>query len=107
VLTGIEQTDDETVSMTSVGRVRAHLEIEEESFGFDTGCNSGGGQVRVDGDTLRLGEVVTTLRACTGQRDRVEREVMAVLGEERVTWSISSGQLRLTAGAATLLYDAE
>lgn len=103
-LTGIEEVDGDAVSLRSVRRVRAELEIVKGAIRYDTGCNSGGGTVRVRGDVLLLSEVVTTLRGCTGERGEVERGVMAVLGRKQVEWSVNGQELRLTAGPVTLLY---
>lgn len=105
-LTGIEEVDGDAVSLRRVPGSEAHLEVGEGSIGFDTGCNTGGGNVTVVDEVLRLSEVVTTLRACDDERGEVERSVMAVLGRDRVTWRIVGQELRLTAGKVTLHYRA-
>lgn len=105
-LSGIEETEGDTVSMRPVGRVRAVLGIERGAVTFTTGCNGGGGDVTVEDGVLRLSEVITTLRACEDERGEVERAVMAVLGRDRVTWSVAGDRLRLSAGDVALLYDA-
>ncbi|QZY29989.1 META domain-containing protein [Nocardioides coralli] len=105
-LTGIERVDGDAVSLRGVGSVEADLTIEEGGIRFRTGCNGGGGDVTVEDDQLVLSEVVTTLRACPGERGEVEAGVMAVLGAERVDWVITGQELRLGAGDVALLYEA-
>lgn len=103
-LSGIEETEGDVVSMRPVGRVRAVLGIERGAVRFTTGCNGGGGEVTVEDGVLRLTEVITTLRACEDRRGEVERAVMAVLGRDRVTWSVDGDRLRLAGGDVALLY---
>ena len=107
-LRGIEETDVDAVSMMMVTRTRRPvlLTVGKESIGFDTTCNTGGGDVRVVGDRLRLRNVVTTLRACLDERGEIEQGVMSVLGEQWVDWEIAGRELRLTVGDTALVYRA-
>lgn len=71
----------------------------------DTGCNSFGGSWSLSGDTLRLGEVAMTLRACVGDDG-------ATAQEEAITRALSATKtatvdgdrltIRATDGSATL-----
>lgn len=106
-LTGIQRTDGDAVSMTMARLTHpALLTIEQGSIGFDTTCNTGGGNVRVVRDRLRLGQVSTTLIACLDERGEIERSMMQVLGKTWVDWSIDGNELRLTHGATALVYRA-
>lgn len=68
----------------------------------ETGCNSGGGPYRIDGDRLVFGDLVLTKRACIGPAGEVEAAVLAVLGAKEVVFGIDGSTLRLVAGAAGL-----
>lgn len=103
-LVRIEQADGDTVSMTGVGRRRALLTVERGSIGFDTTCNTGGGNAKVVRDQLHLSQVFTTQRACLDDRGEIEKAVLAVLGQPRVDWEITDTRLRLTVGDMSLLY---
>jgi len=73
----------------------------------DTGCNSFGGSWSLTGDTLRLGEVAMTLRACvdddaaTAQEDAIARVLSATktatVDGDRLT-------IRATDGTTTLVF---
>jgi len=107
-LTGIEETDGDSVSFTRVPRtVTADLTIESSKVRVRTGCNSGSGHVTVVDDRLELRHMGFTLMGCIGVAGEVERGAMAVLGEREVRWSISGSQLRLEHGDHALIYDAE
>lgn len=73
----------------------------------DTGCNSFGGTWSITGDTLRLGQVAMTARACvdddaaTAQEDAIARALSATktatVDGDRLT-------IRATDGSATLVF---
>ena len=77
------------------------------TFVGDTGCNSFSGRWSVAGDTLRLGEVGMTARACvdddtaTAQEDAIARALSATktatVDGDRLT-------IRATDGTATLAF---
>ena len=95
-LTGIGEYDGDAGSMMSIPNgVSATLQIDGGDLTFQTGCNDGFGQVRVDGDELVLSGVGQTLVGCLGPRGDVEQGVLRVLRDGRVTWSINGKHLML------------
>ena len=107
-LTGIEETDGDSVGMMMIPpTVDAGVAIEDQRLVVRTGCNRGSAQVTVLEDRLELGPLALTRMACTGAADEVERGVVRVLDGSEVDWTISGTQLRLTRGDHALIYDAE
>ncbi len=72
----------------------------------ETGCNSGGGPYEIDGDELRVGDLLLTKRACLGAAGAVEAAVLAVLEADRVVFGIEGSTLRLVAGPMALDFSA-
>lgn len=72
----------------------------------DTGCNSFGGTWSVSGDTLRLGEVGMTLRACTDDDVTAQEEAVsrALSATKTVTVDGDRLTIRATDGSATLVF---
>lgn len=106
-LTGIEETDGDSIGMMGVPqRLGAYLMISGGELTFDTGCNSGGGDVTVRGDQLELRGVGITLVGCNGISGEVESGQLPVLMAGTVGWSIHGQELRLTRGGNSLLYTA-
>lgn len=107
-LTGLEETDGDSVGMTGVSRrLKARFEITGPSVTLALGCNSGEGRVEVRGDELRLRNVLLTVLGCLGLRREIEDDVTQVLLRRGwVDWAITGDQLRLTRGDTTLLYRA-
>jgi len=70
------------------------------------GCNTGGADVKVGEGVLQVGPVITTLMACTGEPGRVEADVLAVIKEGEVGYSIEADRLTLTNGDNGLVYRA-
>jgi heat shock protein HslJ len=107
-LTGIEETDGDSVGITGVpGKVEATLTIEGQRIHVETGCNTGGGTVTVVGDRLELRDLGFTLKGCLGVAGEVEHGVLRVLDGSPLSWRISGTQLRLENGDHALVYDAE
>ncbi len=70
--------------------------------GFD-GCNEWGARlVSSDGGVIVLGRVARTLIACTGAAERLERDVMAVIGAHRIDYGIDGPRLVLRVGEREL-----
>jgi heat shock protein HslJ len=65
---------------------------------IDTGCNSGSGTYEVDGDTLRVTDIQTTLVGCEGPSAQLENAVGAVLNAHEIQFAIEAGSLTLMAG---------
>jgi heat shock protein HslJ len=73
---------------------------------FNSGCNAGGGQYTVDGDSLHFSQIVSTTMACPDPRGSVETAVRAVLDGDPITFSIDGTTLTLKVGDKALQYDA-
>jgi heat shock protein HslJ len=107
-LTGIEETDGDSVGITGVpGKVEATLTIQGDRIQIETGCNTGGGRVTVVDDRLELRNLGFTLKGCLDVAGEVERGVLHVLDGGPLTWRINGTQLRLENGDHALVYDAE
>lgn len=104
-LTGIEETDGDSVGFEQVPRrIGAGLLVDDGAVTFDTGCNAGGGQVAVERRVLRLRQVAIENRGCLDDRGDLESRQLPVLMARRVDWSIGGGRLRLSRGPTTLVY---
>ena len=104
-LTGIEETSGGSVSLQRVDEPRSALRIRDGEISFGTTCNFAGGKVKVIGDRLRLGQIMSTLVGCVGERGRIEQDVMRVM-RRWVEWSVAGDELRLTRADLTLVYRA-
>src|SRR5690349_12795886 len=95
-LTGIGEYDGDLGSMSSAPEgVSSSLRIEGSDLTFETGCNSGFGHVQVEGDELALRGIGATLVGCNGARGEVERGVLSVLSDGRVSWDVHGTHLTL------------
>jgi len=75
----------------------------------NAGCNQFGGEAKVAGDSLRLGPLISTRRACADQA-RMEREQRFLDALERArSWRLDQGRLVLidSEGAARLRFEQE
>jgi heat shock protein HslJ len=68
------------------------------SVTLDTGCNSGGGRLTVDGQNLQFSDIATTERACDGAAGQVEALFLNVLQAPAIGYAIDAGSLTLMAG---------
>lgn len=82
------------------------MAIRGRELTFGTGCNSGRGNVGVQGDRLTLRGVGITRMKCVGIRGEIESAQVSVLMAEQVGWSTDGRELRLTHRDTTLLYRA-
>lgn len=82
--------------------IRASLRINAGVLQVNTGCNEGQAPVEVDGDTLRVGSLVLTRRACGPAAAEVERAMTRVLAGA-VTATIDGGSLQLAGAKGGLL----
>lgn len=87
VASSVPQGVSATLRFTADGRVELH-----------PGCNTGGGKVTVDGQTLRFTDMVLTQMACTGAGAQVEQELLALLSADAVRFSIDASTLTLQVG---------
>lgn len=65
---------------------------------INSGCNTGGGTYELTNDTITIGEIITTLRACGGADAQLESAVLAVINAGDVEYAIDAGSLTLIAG---------
>lgn len=78
------------------------LHPAQKQAGGGTGCNSFGGPYQLSGDSVRLGPLIATLRACLDpEMNRQERSFLTALGETR-TWQVTGDTLTLTGEAGQL-----
>ncbi|MEX2012018.1 MAG: META domain-containing protein [Chloroflexota bacterium] len=68
-----------------------------------TGCNQGGGSYAVEGNRMRIAEIVLTKMACDGPRGQTEAAVLAVLQADTLTHATDAGSLTLQAGPQGLV----
>jgi heat shock protein HslJ len=107
-LTGVEERDGAAVGMTTVPRrTDAWLRIADGELRFETGCSSGGGDVRVEGDRLHLRRVVVTTAGCLGPGAGLEGPQVEVLVRRQAAWAVDGDQLRISRGGTALLYTAD
>jgi heat shock protein HslJ len=71
-------TSGETASSVPQG-VTATLMFQDGMVTVDTGCNSGSGTAKIDGDKITFGAITLTKKACMGDATGVEKQVVAVL----------------------------
>lgn len=93
--------DDAAVSSVPAGVV-AWLQISDGALSLDTGCNSGGGSVRVTDGTLEVGDLGITQIGCAGPRADVERRMLAVL-QGSVPYRLDGARLTLTGADGSTL----
>ena len=78
------------------------LQPAQKQAGGSTGCNSFGGPYQLSGDSLRLGPLIATLRACVDPEiNRQERSFLNALNETRA-WQVTGDTLILTGAAGPL-----
>lgn len=74
----------------------ATLEIGADgSVALQTGCNSGGGRVAVDGAVLHFSDIITTKRGCAGAAGELEAAVLNLLAADGVSFVIDAQTLTL------------
>jgi heat shock protein HslJ len=83
--------------------VVARLRFEADGrVSVETGCNSGGGAYRVEGERIVFGDLALTKRACVGPAGEVEATILNVLAAREVVFGIDGATLRLVAGSVGL-----
>lgn len=85
------------------GMENASLVFEGGNVKLDTGCNTGGGSYTLDGDSLTLGPLRLTLRACEDTAMEIEQQMTGVLNQLDLTVEIEASTLKLTAPDGTAL----
>ena len=102
-LTGTTWTVDsiitgDAVSSAPNGATATLVFTDDGRLEVDNGCNTGGGPYEVTDGTLRVGELMTTLRACDAPAAQLESAVMGVLSAEEIEYAIDAGSLALLVG---------
>jgi heat shock protein HslJ len=107
VLDGIQTGagNDGTVSSVPSG-VRAIISLDGGLLSVETGCNTGSAPATLDGSTLTIGPITTTLIGCEGDPATVERLMTQYL-QGAVTVEIEGQALRLMGPAGGLSFQAE
>ena len=78
------------------------LQPAQKQAGGSTGCNSFGGPYQLSGDSLRLGPLIATLRACVDPEiNRQERSFLNALNETRA-WQVTGDTLILSGATGPL-----
>jgi heat shock protein HslJ/membrane-bound inhibitor of C-type lysozyme len=77
------------------GDARPTISFDGARAGGSTGCNTYGGAYTVDGSTLKLGQLVQTLRACADPVGRLEAAFTRLLQDVNA-YSVSGNTLTLT-----------
>lgn len=98
--------DGDIASSVPAGVSATILFTADGKVQFDSGCNAGGGNYTVDGDSLHFAQIVTTTMACPDPRGSVETAVRAVLDGDPIKFSIDGTTLTLQVGDKSLQYDA-
>jgi heat shock protein HslJ len=96
VLSGIEESDGDTVSMRVV-ESRPPLRLEGNQLTFNTGCNNGTAQVKASDNEWEVSVVATTKMACRGSNGRVEQTFLKVMRAGVVTVTTTDSSLRISA----------
>jgi heat shock protein HslJ len=68
------------------------LSFEKGAVSGDAGCNTFRGTYAVDGQSVKIGPLATTRKACAEELMKQEREFLAALASA-ATWSIEGGTL--------------
>lgn len=97
----LENTKWKLTEMGSVGaempeltEVEINLEFDDQGrAGGNSGCNRYGGAYQLDGDTIKFGEMMSTMMACEETRMQLEQNYLAAL---RSAGRIEFGQDSLT-----------
>lgn len=102
-LTGTTWTVDsiiagDAVSSAPADAVATLVFTDDGRIEIDNGCNTGGGLYEATDATIRITEVMTTLRACARGPAQLEAAVMTVLNTDETEYAIDAASLTLMAG---------
>jgi heat shock protein HslJ len=86
----------QTVTRAPAG-ARAHLTFDGRGgVSGSGGCNALGGRAAVTDHTIVFSQIITTMMACGGERDTLERAVLTVVNAPRVEYVLAGEHLTLT-----------
>lgn len=75
--------------------VDTSIEFKDGKLSGNVGCNSFGGDYKVDGDKITFGPVMSTMMACLNQSGDQEQGTLAVL-QNTVKYAVSGDTLTIT-----------
>ena len=107
VLDGIELGGgaDGAVSSVPAG-VHATIRLDAGQLAVDAGCNTGSATATVDGETLTVGPLALTKRACQQDATNVEGSITQIL-KGQLSVAVDGATLRLTGPTGGLTFRAE
>jgi heat shock protein HslJ len=94
----------DAVSSVPAGVTATILFKADGTVDVQFGCNDGGGKYTVDGDTIRITDLATTLMLCEGPNMSVELAMTQVLQSVELTFEIDANSLTLSAGPLGLQF---
>ena len=83
--------------------VESTLDIDGDQITFNTGCNTGGGQITLAGDTVTFGPMHLTMMACAGAAGDVEAALLKIL-DGSASFTIEGTELTVSNDAGTAVY---
>lgn len=87
------------VAATVPQGVKSTLVFGDDKVMVDTGCNTGSGSAKIEGDKITFGVIGLTKKACPGDAAQVEQQIVAVLSGTK-PFTISGDSLTI-GGAPT------
>lgn len=96
-------TDDGQTLTALPPAVSSTLAFTDTEVLVEYGCNSGGGPVTIDSDTLTFGELISTMMMCPPEAMDVEHHVTQVLQGE-TTYTTAGSSLTISNGPISLQY---
>lgn len=85
---------DSSAPTPALPGVDTSISFNQGQFGGTVGCNSFGGDYKVNGDQLIMGSITSTMMFCEQTSDQ-ESAVLGILSNQTVKFSLSSNQLKL------------
>ena len=80
---------------SALPNVDTTISFKEGQFGGTVGCNSFGGDYKVNGDQLTIGSIISTMMFCEATSAQ-ESVVLGILSDQTLKFSLSGNQLTLT-----------
>jgi heat shock protein HslJ len=85
---------DGEVASSTPATASTSLVFDKDTVAVSAGCNSGSGTYQLSGNTIRIGDIATTRKACEPDLMSLENAVLAVLHGD-VSYQIDSDRLIL------------
>jgi heat shock protein HslJ len=90
----VDTVVDGEVASSTPATASASLVFDKDTVAVSAGCNSGSGSYQLTGNTIRIGDIATTRKACEPDVMSLENAVLTVLRGD-VTYEIDSDRLIL------------